>query len=76
MPKTNVVTVRIEAPELESLQALAVVDKATLAHEIREAVNRYVDSRTSEAKFRDALKAAKERHVALLDVLEKRIQSE
>lgn len=70
---TSTVSVRMSVIELQCLQALAVVDGKSIAHEIRRAVIEYVKERKSEPEFVEALGDARQRLDSLLDILEVRI---
>jgi hypothetical protein len=55
--------------DFESLQALAIIDRGTLADEIRRAVQKYIDKRKNDPNSLAEFESAKERCIVLLDAL-------
>ncbi len=67
--ETKNMTLRLDEPLAENVQAVAEVEGSTVSDVIRDALTEYVERRRSDPEFQKLVKRNLERHAQLLSML-------
>jgi predicted transcriptional regulator len=67
MKPAKAMTIRLSADQAEELETVALVDDQPISEVIRAAISEHIQSRKSDASFRDGLKDRIERAQRMLD---------
>ena len=67
MKPTKAMTIRLSADQAEQLETVARIDEQAISEVIRAAIAGHIESRTRDARFRDALRERIEKAQRLLE---------